>query len=488
MIQLRDYQEDIIRDVVARLKADGYTAPLVVAPTGSGKTIMFAHIATGAEAKGKRVMILVHRREILQQTMEKLFAFGVQAGQIASGQPMTPELVQVAMVSTLVRRLESIPPPDLIIIDEAHHAVAGSWKKVQDRFPDVLRIGFTATPERLSGEGLIEVFDTMVLGPSSKWMVDNGHLSLPRMFCGPNVQAKPKMKVKMGDYDKKEQTKKMKERLIVGSVIQHYIQHLNGLPTVCFCVSIDHCEFMESEFQAAGFRARTVHGSMTKADRDAAIGGLATGEVQVLCSCDVISEGVDVPVIAGAILLRRTKSLGLYLQQVGRALRPYPGKDHAIILDHAGCIHEHGHVLDPRNWTLAAKKRSQREKEEMPQPVITVCPGCSGVWPGMPRVCPDCGYDLQAARDAAEGRKPPKEIAGILTEALPADTTKEELDALVAQTMRIQRMEPAARQKAMISNLHKYGADARTKGMAAALGYNKHWTETVYKRITGRTA
>lgn len=489
MIQLRDYQQDIIRETVKSIHEYKYQAPLVVAPTGSGKTIIFAHIATNAEKKGKRVLILVHRREILQQTMEKLYMFGVQAGQIASGHPMTPELIQVAMVSTLARRLDSIIPPDLIITDEAHHSTAGSWKKIQEKFQEVLRIGFTATPERLDGAGLIECFDTMVQGPTIRSLVESGHLSMPRMFCGPNVQQKVKIKVKMGDYDKGEQTKKMTERLIIGNVIDHYREKLNGLPTVCFCVSIEHCHVMEEEFRAAGFRSRTVHGKMTKTDRDAAIRGLGTGEVQILCSCDVISEGVDVPVIAGAILLRRTKSLALYLQQVGRALRPYPGKEEAIILDHAGNFHEHGHVLAKREWTLVAKKRSKREKDELQAPTITVCPACGGVFPGLPKVCQDCGEDLQAARDAAAGRKPPKEIAGILREVMPADTSESELAALVGQAIKIQRMDPAERQKAMISNLYKYGDDARVRGMSRVLGYHNNWTETVYRRLRrGRSA
>lgn len=483
MLELRDYQDVIIRGSISSIKKDGYRAPLVVAPTGSGKTIMFAFLAMKTEKKGRRVLILTHRREILQQTMSKLFDFGVQAGQIASGKPMTTELVQVAMVGTLVRRLESIIPPDLIIIDEAHHAVSNTWKKVLDYFGDVLQMGFTATPERNDGSGLIEVFDTMIMGPTLKSLVESGNLSYPRMFCGPNVQAKVKTKVTMGDYDKKDQTKKMKERVVVGNVIQHYREKLNGLPTVCFCVSIEHCHFMEDEFNSAGFRARTVHGKMTREDRDAAINGLSTGEVQVLCSCDVISEGVDVPVIAGAILLRRTKSLGLYLQQVGRALRPYPGKTEAIILDHAGCFYEHGHVLLDRDWSLYAKKRGRRDKEEMKAPEVSVCPKCSGVWPGLPKTCPDCGHDLQAERDKAEGRKPPKEIEGILKEVLPEGTEEAEVQALIGQALRLQQMDKGARHKAMMSNLYKYGNTDRNKGLSRALGYQKNWTETVYKRI-----
>ena len=481
MLDLYPFQADIIREVVKAFKS-GYKAPLVVSPTGSGKTIIFSHIATGAVKKGKRVLILTHRREILQQTMSKLFLFGVQAGQIASGRPMTDELIQVAMVGTIVRRLDSIIPPDLIIIDEAHHSISPTWSRVLDCF-NCLKIGFTATPERLSGEGLIEIFDTLIMGPHLVDLVKSGNLSYPKIYSAPANLLPGKMKITRGDYDSKEATEVMKKRVIVGSVIQHYKKYLNGLPTVCFCVSIEHCQVMEDEFKAAGFRSQTIHGKMNRSDRDASIKGLETGEVQVLCSCDVISEGVDVPVIAGAILLRRTKSLGLYLQQIGRALRPYPGKTQAIVLDHSGVVQDHGHVLNIREWSLLAKKRNKREKEEMQLPEVSVCPKCSGVWPGLPLLCPDCGYNLQEDRDRAEGRKPPKEIAGILREVMPEDTPGGQVQALVDQALRIQQLSPGDRQKAMMSNLYKYGRSDRNKGLATALGYKPQWTETVYRRI-----
>ena len=478
-MNLRPYQTEIVKATVQAIWGE-YKAPLIVAPTGSGKTVIFAHIATGAVQKNKRVLILTHRREILQQTVQKIAGFGIKAGQIISGKPMTDELIQVAMVETLVRRLDSIPDQDLIIIDEAQHAVSATWKKVIEHFP-TLRMGFTATPERLSGEGLIEIFDTMILGPHTIDLVQSGNLSYPRMFSGPDVQAKSKLKITRGDYDKDEQVKNYKKATVIGSVIDHYREKLNGLPVVCFCVSIDHCHMMEAEFLSAGYKARTITGKMSRSDRDAVIEGLSDGSVQVLCSCDVISEGVDVPVLAGCILLRRTKSLALYLQQVGRALRPYPGKSEAIILDHAGCFHDHGHPLDIREWSLEAKRRSKRGGES--KPVISVCPKCSGVWPGEPKTCPDCGYDLHTDRERAQGRKPPKEIEGILREVLPAGT---DLEPIVNQVLSLQSKSPKDRQKAMISNLYKYGNSDRVKALAEVLGYKKGWTYAMSNRLRRR--
>ena len=468
-MNLRPYQTEIVKATVQAIRGL-YRAPLIVAPTGSGKTVIFAHIATGAVKKNKRVLILTHRREILQQTVDKIAGFGIKAGQIISGKPTTDELIQVAMVGTLIRRLDSIPDQDLIIIDEAQHAVSNTWSKTINHFPDTLRMGFTATPERLSGEGLIEIFDTMILGPHTTDLVSEGFLSYPRMFSGPDVQAKSKLRITRGDYDKDDQVKRYKKATVIGSVIDHYREKLNGLPAVCFCVSIDHCHMMEAEFTAAGYKAQTITGKMSRSDRDSVIGGLSNGNVQVLCSCDVISEGVDVPVLAGCILLRRTKSLALYLQQIGRALRPYPGKKEAIILDHAGCFHDHGHPLDVREWSLEAKKRSKRG--DVSKPVISVCPKCSGVWPGEPKTCPDCGYDLHTDRERAAGRKPPKEIEGILREVLPREDIQL-IRAVTDEVLRLQLMQPGDKLRHMGYYVKKYGDCERTRAMALVLGYKK---------------
>ena len=148
---LRPYQTKIISNTVQAIRS-GEKSILVVAPTGSGKTVIFAHIATGAVKKNKRVLILTHRREILQQTVSKIAGFGVQAGTIVSGKPITAEFIQVAMVGTLINRLDKMPDQDLIIIDECQHSVSKTWSKVIQHF-SCLRLGFTATPERFSGEG-----------------------------------------------------------------------------------------------------------------------------------------------------------------------------------------------------------------------------------------------------------------------------------------------------------------------------------------------
>jgi superfamily II DNA or RNA helicase len=477
-LTLYPFQKKLIHDV-KRSIAEKKKAPLVVAPTGAGKTIIFAHIAQGAKAKLSKVLILVHRREILEQTLEKLYWLGVQAGQIAPDRPMTRDWVQVAMVQTLRNRLSRAQKPDIIIVDEAHHAIAGSWGKVFEAWPDVLRIGFTATPERLDGTGLRECFDDMIQGPSVSDLVRDGFLSYPVMYHPPK-EVIFKFRIKRGDFDVEQQEEVMSQRSIVGDVIGEYKHHVKGGPAVCFCVSIKHSEHMREAFSDAGIKAAHVWGGMPRTERERAIRGLADGTVQVVTSCDVISEGVDVPVMSGAILLRRTASLGLYLQQSGRALRTYPGKTKAIILDHAGNYYLHGHILSDRSWSLDHEKRQKNERA----PKTTSCPKCFAIWPGEPRTCPDCGFAFSDnAEIAGQQRKDPRILEGQLIAALPKGTPADVVEALKKDIHLIMQMPPKTRGKYMLMRAAQLGDRGQMKALAGAIGYKSCWTDFVWNNI-----
>jgi len=464
---LRPYQTEIISEIRDSMR-QGNKSILTVAPTGSGKTAMFASIAKGAESKNSRVMILVHRREILEQTLSALFRLGITSGQVMSGRQATQDTIQTAMVGSLVRRLDTMRRPDLIIVDECHHALEdNSWGTILRYWSDVPRLGFTATPERADGRGLVETFSNMILGPSISDLVADGFLAPPVLYRPP-VEITAQYHVKRGDFDTAEQGKVMSGRKIVGDVIEHYREHLNGLPVVVFCVSIEHSRLMAEQFSRAGFVARVVWGNMPKADREAAIKGLADGSVQVVTSCDVISEGVDIPVMAGAILLRRTASLALYLQQAGRALRMYPGKTRAVILDHAGNYALHGHVLADRNWTLDAGTRAERKERP---PMTVTCPRCYGVWPGQPRTCPACGFNFATA--PARDDREIKMVAGKLVEAGLEGPEAERMAGVYARAMAAQGKE---RQKILLGAAYN-AVDKRTVDQLAQLaGYNPNWS------------
>lgn len=477
MFQLRDYQMNL-QIQIRQCFANGESRVLAVMPTGAGKTVTFADIARRAEARNNRVLILTHRREIQRQTVAKLYEGGVITGQIVSGGIHTfHHKVQVGMVQTVAKRLHKVPKPDLIIIDEAHHLLAKSWQSVVNQWPDVPRIGFTATPERLDGRGLGEdgLFTAMVMGPQIRELVKMGNLAYPVM-CRPEREFHAEYHVKRGDYDTKEQEHEFSKKAVIGNVIEHYRDKLDGLPAIGFTPTVETAFRLAEDFTDAGFRAVAVHGSMSDSERDNAIKGLSDGSIQVVFSCDVISEGVDVPVVSGAMLLRRTMSLGLYLQQCGRALRMFPGKDRAYILDHAGNRWIHGHVLEDRQWDLHAEKRKKKPKTDLK---ITECPKCYDVWPGSPRKCPNCGYSFVEAQYEKK-QEEFKVLEGTLKEEHP------DLDDEMLQTAaRIMSADDGrAKQKRALAQAFEYvknGEREKLSKLTEALGYKQNWTKVVYE-------
>lgn len=424
----------------------GERAVLYVLPTGGGKGVMIGEMAAALTGRRERILMMAHRREIVGQLRANLFARGITSGLVAPGAPMTQDSAQVGMVQTIVKRLATMRRPDLIVPDEAHHCLEdNSYGAILRYWKDVPVVGYTATPERLDGRGLGESFGTMIQGPTMRELVRDGYLSPPVLYAPPN-NLLGDFHVTRGDFDIGEQeeamdTRTRRGRQIVGDVIDHYREHLDRLPVVVFCVSIKHSELMAEEFRAAGYVAAHVWGNMDKRDRERAIGGLGDGSVQVVTSCDVISEGVDVPVMAGAILLRRTLSLGLYLQQAGRALRLCEGKTQAVILDHAGNYQIHGHVLADREWSLAAKSRRERGEEP---PKTTKCPMCFGVWPGRPRTCPACGFDFG---DEVEGfdKATSRDVRVIEGQLVKAGIKGEDALDLASMMGQAQKMSPGDR-------------------------------------------
>jgi superfamily II DNA or RNA helicase len=399
-VNLRPYQQDAIEGMREAFRT-GARAPLLVAPTGAGKTVMFGFVASKTAASGKRVLILAHRRELIRQASRKLDEVAVPHGIIAPGHTPTRDLVQVASVQTLGRRLGDPrhDAPNLIVVDEAHHAVAGQWRTITDAFPSARILGVTATPERLDGRGLGVaaggIFDRLVIGPTVTDLIEAGFLSRARVFAPAERPDLSGVRTVAGDYATGALAEAMQKPQIVGDAIKHYAQHAPGQPAILFSPSVAHAEAMAAAFREAGWRAVAASGSTPAAERDAAIAGLATGAVQVLCSCDLISEGLDVPAVGCVILMRPTKSLGLYLQQVGRGLRPAPGKDALIVLDHAGNTLTHGPIDMPRDWSLDGRPKRKRGEAEAVEPARQ-CPACYAVHAPAPE-CPECGHEYEAA-------------------------------------------------------------------------------------------
>lgn len=371
--------------------ASGIHSVLSVAPTGFGKTVCFASLTAQWASAGKDIFILCHREELLDQISATLSQFGVTHGCIAPGRPNHRERrIQVASIFTLVRRLADYRPPDLLIIDEAHHATAGSWGKVLNAWPSAYRLGVTATPERLDGAGLGDTFSTMLTGPSVRTLIDDGSLSDYRLYA-PMTNVTEGVHKRYGDYDKRELALALDKPRITGSAVDHYKQLGHGKRALVFCVSLDHAQHTAETFREAGYSSARIDGKLDPWTRRCLVKDFANGSITILTSCDIISEGFDLPAIEVAILLRPTQSLALYLQQVGRALRPYPGKEHAIILDHAGNCLRHGMPDDERQWSLLGREQRQASEGGLSVSVRT-CGQCFGACRSGTAVCPLCGW------------------------------------------------------------------------------------------------
>ncbi len=389
-ITLRDYQSSAIHALRASYRA-GHRAPLLVCPTGGGKTIMFAAITQSAAARGHRVLILVHRRELIRQASQKLSQADVPHGVIAAGDPEADHPVQVASVQTLARRLDRLSwRPDLIVIDEAHHAVAGTWRKILEHWPHALRLGVTATPLRQDGRGLCSMFDHLVEGPTVATLVDHGYLSTARVFAPPQVADLSGLRSRGGDYAQDQLADRLDRPTVTGDAIDHYQRLCNQKRAIAFCCSAKHAESVATAFNLQGVPAATLLGTTPSEQRDQLVRQFAAGTIRVLVTVDVVSEGFDCPAAEVAILLRPTQSEGLYLQQVGRVLRPAPGKPHALILDHVGNVHRHGFPDDHRDWSLADRPRRGPKGDGPPAPTVRTCETCFAAFAPQP-VCPVCG-------------------------------------------------------------------------------------------------
>lgn len=353
-ITLRDYQVDVIAKVrEAYLK---HRSVLMVMPTGAGKTTCFAYIVKSSLGKGRRVLVLAHRRELVIQASRTFDRFGIPHGLIMPGELRTSDPVQIGMVQTVANRLAKLDPFSFIIVDEAHHTVAGQYRKILTAWPDAKVLGPTATPERLDGKGLADCYDAMVIGPTMKELIAKGALSKFRLLSTDIGIDLSDVRTVAGDYNARQLAAAVDRQMITGCAVEHFREE-GGRKAIAFCVSVEHAEHVAQEFREAGIDAVCVHGGMESAIRDRVLGDFAAGRVRVLTSCNLISEGFDVPDADTAILLRPTKSLTIYLQAVGRVLRPAPGKERAVILDHVRAYYEHGSPDRDREWSLAGRPK-----------------------------------------------------------------------------------------------------------------------------------
>lgn len=372
---LRAYQEDLLGRT-RQAYADGCRAPCIVAPCGAGKTIIMAEMARCATQMGNRVLFIVHRKELCDQTYSTFKGWGVDM-----------RLCTIGMVQTFSRRIGKMITPSLIITDENHHCLATSYRKIYDHWPDVLKVGVTATPVRLNGSGLGDINDKLIVGPTVRELIEWGNLA-PFRYYAPQLVMTDNLKTSRGEYNRGAIRELFEKRVIWGDVIKNYNKLAGGLQAICYCSNIEQSQTMAASFCQAGITAAHLDANTTKYHRDDIISRFRAGEIKILCNVDLISEGFDVPDCSAVILLRPTKSLGLFIQQSMRCMRPKPGKT-AIIIDHVGNVMRFGLPDLDRQWSLTAK---QQNKKAAPEFNITTCPMCFTAYYSNLRVCPQCGH------------------------------------------------------------------------------------------------
>lgn len=396
---LRDYQLQMYLSARAYM-LKGIRRILLQLATGGGKTVLAIFLLVMAARKGNTVWFIVPLPDLVSQTVNSFRKFGVEVGVVCAGWTPQPFMkIQVCSLPTLRNRHTNLPPPDMIIWDEAHHLCAKSWDALYNHYAGIFHILLSATPGRSDGQGLRRYADEMIQGPPIRQLMDRGYLSDYRLFA-PSAPDMRGVHSVGGEFVASEADQAMKKSVITGDIIRHHQKLAKGKKTFLFAPSIKSSKEYAQAFMEQGIVAVHLDGSTSKGDRMVAFRALAAGQIEVLASCGIIGEGVDLAALAGEEVTVEalidacpTKSLNLWLQRIGRVLRPKPQP--AIILDHSGnSINRFGFPDDEREWSLDAKGKEKRKKKDEEAPVTTAtCGTCFYVMPLRVTVCPSCGTE-----------------------------------------------------------------------------------------------
>jgi len=431
--ELRPYQQRGA-DQIRQKAREGHKRILAVGPTAMGKTALACSFIEACVKLGKKAIFVVHRKEIAEQTLLAFQENGIHCAALMSGHslidPSAP--VQVCSIQTLTatkicksckndeqRKLECeachqrgrvpsrpLPEADLIVLDECHRARSKSYMDLLEGYPPSTRtLGLTATPRRLDGKGLGGIFSAMVVIAEMQELIDQGFL-VPLRYFTPYVPDLTGVSIVHGDYNAQElQAAVNKDTRRIGNIVENWKQRGEGRTTVFFGCSIADSMSVAAKFRDAGIPAEHVDANTPAGDRKAIFERLRRGETKILCNVDIATEGVDIPSLGCVILGRPTKSVTVYLQGVGRAMRLFPGKSCAIILDHAGCVYEHKPAEWPRKWSLSDRRRG--EKLVLVDLELTTCDECGLVRASNVKKCPGCQkqqemFDIDIGGDVAE--------------------------------------------------------------------------------------
>lgn len=369
-MELRPYQQDLYKKTVSEF-SKGNRRVLVVSPCGSGKTVLMAQMAANSQASGKRVWVILPRQEILEQTLETFESCGIQLNTI-----------HIGMAITTANHVDELPSPDLILFDECHISVASTYWKIVNAAPDAFIVGLTASPCRTDNKPLGSLYETLVEGVTVRWLIENKYLA-PYEYYSVTVADLSAMS------DCNDAADLFMKPTVYGKVVKEWRKLASNLPTVVYCASVNHSKETAKAFCEAGINAVHFDGTTPYNERKQIVDSFRKGEIQVLCNCDLISMGFDMPDIGCVVMLRPTQSASLYIQQSGRALRYKPGKT-AIIIDAVANFARFQLPDEPYEWSLDIPIKQRRATDENGNFYIRTCPSCFKVFKTAP-VCPFCG-------------------------------------------------------------------------------------------------
>lgn len=401
--QLRKYQKELI-DRIRKSVASGHRHIIVQSPPRTGKTVVMAEIARRATDRANSVCFIVHRKEVLDQAKATFQEQGVD-----------PDLLEAGMVQSLTRHIDQIYPPEVIMIDEAHHALAKSYTRILEAFPTAYVLLFTATPVRTGRNQLDQIADDIIVGKSIKELTEQGFLAPFKYYAAKNkdVDDKKLRRSSTGDYVTASIEDAVSHK-IYSHTVDEYLDKADGKQAVVYTYSVEAANPLADEFTARGITAEAIDATTPPQVRDTAVQKFRDQQLKVLVNVNLFTEGIDLPNVDCVIMVRPTMSLALFMQFSMRCLNPRPGKV-ATIIDQVGNWERFGLPNADRDWVILAKSHKGPSKNQKKGLVSVIqCPDCFGVVERQEvtdNTCPLCGYfPLVKKRDYEEQKAELTEI------------------------------------------------------------------------------
>jgi DNA repair protein RadD len=445
--KLRPYQVHGIQ-TLRELVSSGKRRILLVGPVAMGKMVLAASIIQTATVP---VLFVAHRKELIEQCVQQLALLGITNVGVMRGDDDRTDpdaATQVGSIQTLARRKR--PRAGLVLIDEAHRALSDSWEDLLNAYPDATIIGFTATPTRLDGRPLGNLFEHMVIVATYQELIKEGFVIAPECYSAPEAPDLSGLRVIGGDYEEGALGEAMRKQSLVGNLLDHWLKLADKYPkpdggiglvegprrrTFIFAASIQHSIDICERFAGAGVKIAHLDGTTPEAERDRIVRAIGNGELDVVSNVNIFLEGTDVPSVKCIVHARPTQSTVLWRQSTGRALRPWhPGCPPGcvahpslvpLLLDHAGNIARHGYPHEDLHWELHEKARRVEKKTP-----IKICKSCYAYMPASRMVCPACGVEVPTPPPAESPAETQDQL--VRRASTPEEMQREYYNGLVA--------------------------------------------------------